>query len=138
MYAKLRNAQLGAEVDQLLLDEEAAWAKKYGTDRGKNSKWEEVQNHVRSENPNDWRLAIIEADIMLEEALTNAGYVGMTIGDKLKTANDASFTTLQDAWDAHKVRNEIAHTGSDFVLTKKLANDTIIRYERVLREFGQI
>jgi len=75
---------------------------------------------------------------MLEQMLDNAGYVGASIGDKLKTANPASFTTVQDAWDAHRVRNEIAHAGSDFVLTKRVAQETIIKYERVFREFGVI
>jgi hypothetical protein len=75
---------------------------------------------------------------MLDETLTNAGYVGQTLGEKLKSANPQSFTTIQDAWEAHKVRNEIAHVGSDFVLTKKNAQETLVRFERVFREFGVI
>lgn len=138
VYAKIRFAQLQEIEGQDLLEAERAWAHVHETEDAKNTRWEEIQRHVGSDNPNDWRLAIIEADILLEEALTNAGYVGATIGDKLKTANDATFATLQDAWEAHKVRNEIAHAGSDFVLTQKAANETIVRYERVFQEFDVI
>ncbi len=75
---------------------------------------------------------------MLDETLKNAGYVGQNLGEKLKGANAESFTTLQDAWEAHKVRNEIAHVGSDFILTQKSAQETITRYARVFKEFGVI
>jgi hypothetical protein len=83
-------------------------------------------------------VAIIEADIFLDETLNEAGYVGVSLGEKLKSANPQSFTTIQDAWEAHKVRNEIAHVGSDFILTRKIAQDTLLRFERVFREFGVI
>lgn len=138
VYAKIRYAQLSEIEADMIHAEEAEWARMHGGGVTKSSKWEDIQFHIGSENPNDWRLAIIEADILLEETLNNAGYVGTTIGEKLKSATTGSFQTLQDAWEAHKVRNEIAHAGSDFVLTKKLANETIVRFERVFREFDVI
>ena len=60
---------------------------------------------------------------------------GTTIGEKLKSASPNSFKTLDQAWRAHRVRNEIAHAGSDFVLTKKAAQDTITQYKMVFEEF---
>lgn len=136
IYAKLRYGQLSQIEQAQLREEEHAWAERYGGAVTKNSRWEGIQGHLAEDNPNSWRVAIIEADIFLEETLNNAGYVGNTIGEKLKTANPTSFTTIQDAWEAHKVRNEIAHGGSDFVLTKKIAQQTLTRFERVFREFG--
>lgn len=140
IYAKIRYGQLGEILDEQLLEAERRWQELYGHTAltGANSRWQEVLEHVRSQNPNDWRLAIIEADIMLEDALEEAGFRGATIGEKLKSANPASFTTLQDAWDAHKVRNQIAHIGSDFVLTQRIAQEAIVKYERVFKEFGVI
>src|SRR5690606_1764590 len=124
--------------DQQIAEAEAAWAHTYGGAVSENNKWADIQKHIASDNPNDWRLAIIEADILLEETLSSHGYVGTTIGEMLKSANSSAFRTLQDAWSAHKVRNQIAHSGSDFVLTKKMANDTILQFERVFREFQVI
>jgi hypothetical protein len=54
----------------------------------------------------------------LAEVLRDKGYVGETVADMLKTA---SFKTVQLAWDAHGIRNRIAHEGSDFQLTEREA-----------------
>jgi hypothetical protein len=138
VYSKIRYSQLSEIEQEALRDAEARWAARHANKASKNARWEGIQSKVTENNPESWRLAIIEADILLDETLTNAGYVGQSIGDKLKTANPISFTTVQDAWEAHKVRNEIAHVGSDFVLTKKNAQDTLLRYERVFHEFGVV
>ena len=138
VYAKIRYGQL-VEIEQAALKEaEARWAARHSKAGSKSAKWDALQSRVTENNPESWRVAIIEADIMLDEVLTNAGYVGQSIGDKLKSANPHSFTTIQDAWEAHKVRNSIAHVGSDFVLTQKVAQETITQFGRVFREFGVI
>jgi hypothetical protein len=138
IYAKLRYAQV-SDMEQMALREgEAKWATRHEGAGSKNPRWETIQKRVAENSPESWRIAIIEADILLDEALTDAGYTGQSIGDKLKTANPHSFTTIQDAWEAHKVRNQIAHAGSDFILTKKTAQETIVQFERVFREFGII
>ncbi len=138
IYAKLRYAQLSEIESEAILEGEAQWARKYGKAETKNARWQVIEERVTENSPESWRIAIIEADILLDETLTNAGYVGQTIGEKLKTANTASFTTVRDAWEAHMVRNKVAHAGSDFVLTQKVAKETIVRFERVFREFGVI
>jgi len=105
------------------------------TDR---SRWRHVQELINSGHESDWRQAIIEADIMLDEILMEQGYVGDTVSDKLKQVNPSRFGTLQDAWTAHKVRNDIAHQGSQYQLTEHTAHRTIAHYENVFREFGEV
>ncbi len=100
------------------------------------NRFADMQNHISSDNPNDWKLAIIEADIILDEALKRQGYAGNSLGERLRSVSPMSMKTLDDAWEAHKVRNDIAHSGVDFVLTQKLARETIVRYERVFTEMG--
>jgi hypothetical protein len=134
VYAKIRYDEIEEQIHERLHEEERAYAHAR-TQGSKNQRWDDAVHHVESDNPNDWRLAIIEADIMLESLLSSLGYSGMTIGDKLKQASPNFFQTLEDAWQAHKVRNEIAHKGADFVLTKRIAKDTIERYRRVFEEF---
>jgi len=138
IYAKIRYSQLSDIEQEQLRKAEALWAARNESKGSKSMRWDSIQKHITENSPESWRIAIIEADIMLDETLSNAGYVGQSIGEKLKSANVQSFTTVQDAWNAHKVRNEIAHVGSDFVLTKKIAQETIVQFERVFREFGVI
>lgn len=101
-------------------------------------RWQHIQDLVASLNTNDWRQAIIEADIMLGEMLTRQGYTGATLGEQLKEVEPSDFLTLNDAWEAHKVRNEIAHEGSAFALSETLARRTIARYGNVFHEFEMV
>jgi hypothetical protein len=102
----------------------------------KNSRMDDIQQHSLSENPNDWKLAIIEADIILDGLLKERGYAGGTLGERLRSVAPHQLSSLQDAWEAHKVRNMIAHEGPDFILTKRMVEETIARYRRVFAEFG--
>lgn len=101
-------------------------------------KWAKVLELSESQNSSDWRQAVLEADILLGEILTHLGYQGEGIGEQLKRADKGDFKTLQDAWEAHKVRNEVAHAGSDFAFNQYDARQTIQLYRKVFEEFFYI
>jgi hypothetical protein len=104
----------------------------------KNAQWDHVRMLATSPLESDWRRAILEADIMLGNLLQSRGYTGSTIGDMLKQANPIQFTTLDLAWKAHRVRNDIAHGGESFTLTDRDASAAITMYQRVFEEFDYI
>lgn len=137
IYAMQRTSQIAAEEAKQLREAERAFAART-QGNVQNNRWQDIQNHIQSANPNDWRLAIIEADIMLEDALSELGLAGTTLGEKLKSASNEQLRSLDDAWKAHRVRNEIAHSGADFVLTQRLAQETINQYQRVFTELGKV
>jgi hypothetical protein len=137
IYAAIRANQYSDLEAERLQKLEDLWRELYGRRSGTPSRFSDIEAHINSDNPNDWKLAIIEADIILGQVLDKAGYIGATIGEQLKSASGRNFSTLDDAWQAHRVRNQIAHEGADFVLTKKLARDTITQYRRVFAEFGE-
>jgi hypothetical protein len=101
-------------------------------------RWNKIKEEIASANPNDWRQAILEADIMLEDVLTALGYQGDGIGEKLKRVVTGDMKSLNEAWEAHKVRNQIAHDGSAFPMTQHEANRVIGLYKKVFEEFYQI
>jgi hypothetical protein len=103
-----------------------------------NPRWQHIESLIDGVGASEWREAIIEADIMLDDALARQGYIGDGIGEKLKSADPSDLGTLNDAWEAHKVRNQIAHEGSSFNLSEELARRTIARYEAVFRELKAI
>ena len=102
------------------------------------ARWEEITRLANSVNESDWRRAIMDADIMLGAALEKQGYRGATVGDRLKDANPLQMTTLDIAWQAHKVRNDIAHAGEGHHLSEWDTKATIDFYRRVLEELGFI
>lgn len=104
------------------------------SDVHKNERWQRVIEHIESEHPNDWRIAILEADTILDEILTKMGYEGDTIADKLKQIERSDFQTLENAWEAHKIRNRMVHE-SDFMLSKREAERIIGLYRSVFEEF---
>jgi len=99
--------------------------------------WVEVGKHLGGTSPADWKLAVIEADSILDRLLVDLGFEGETLGERLKSVKREEMATLNDAWEAHKVRNRIAHEVS-YNLTQLDAKKTISQFERVFREFDYI
>jgi len=99
-------------------------------------RWERILKLVSSNNSSDWKVAIIEADAILEEMIRTMGYSGDSLGEKLKSIEKSDFTTLDDAWEAHKFRNRIAHSGEK--ITQRETKRIITLYEKVFREFEYI
>lgn len=104
----------------------------------KNERWEKIKRLVESNNPAEWKVAIFEADSILEEMTQKMQIKGDTLGDRLKNAEPSDFQTLQNAWAAHKIRNNIAHQGGTFELSHKDAQEAIKNFEVVFQEFDYI
>ncbi len=100
-----------------------------------NPKWRKVLAHIESTSESDWKLAIIESDIMLDDILTKLHLPGDTMGEKMKAVEKSDFSTIDNAWEAHKIRNQIAHEGSEFVLTQHEARRVIALYQSIFEEF---
>lgn len=139
VYATLRINQIrGKEAKALAVPGTGAFRESSEERVLGKAKWNRIETLIESESPSDWRIAVIEADILLDELVTAMGYGGENLGEKLKGIERSDFTTLDKAWEAHKVRNEIAHAGSDFILTQREARRTIALFADVFREFDYI
>ena len=91
---------------------------------------------TESDNSNDWKAAILDADNLLDIILLENGYRGANLGERLK---DAKFDTIDDAWEAHKIRNNIAHSStSDVTISKRETKRVISLYSKVFSEFYYI
>lgn len=103
-----------------------------------NPRWEHVKKLMESDNEGDWRTAIIEADIMLSDMVDRMQYPGETLGEQLKSVEKSDFDTIDNAWEAHKFRNRIAHEGSGVNLSRREARRVIALYESVFKEFRYV
>jgi len=88
---------------------------------------EEKEEAVKNEK---WKI--------IAEMLDKSGYRGEGIGEQLKSADKSDFTTIDDAWEAHKIRNSIAHEGASFMITEREAKRVIGLYKKVFEEFDYI
>jgi hypothetical protein len=103
-----------------------------------NETWKGIREHLLSGNNSDWKLAVIEADIYLDRVLDDKGFHGDTTGDKLKQVTPDKLPSIQIAWEAHKIRNRIAHDGAAFVLTMPEARRLLSYYEIVFTDLSVI
>ena len=97
--------------------------------------WSRIETHFYKGTENDMKVAILEADKILNDALRGAGIPGIQLGDRLKRAKAAQIPNLDDLWQAHKLRNQIAHE-PDFKLKRDLAERALGIYEVALRNLG--
>lgn len=76
---------------------------------------------------------------MLEEMVVSMPNVhGENLGERLRSVEASDFTTIDKAWEAHKVRNQIAHEGADFLLSEREARRVLALYRDVFNEFHYI
>jgi len=97
------------------------------------ARWEEIIKHLDSTREAQWRMAIIEADKLMDEVLRRAGYPGGSLGEKLMNIKPGDLQTLQGLWEAHKVRNAIAHD-INYFLRYSDAKRVIELYTQALKE----
>ena len=138
LYCLVRMVEIAQEENHHLKHAIAVYAANRNDEAAsnKNERWDHIQDLINSEDPAAWRLAIIEADSVLESLLKDRDLPGNSIGDKLKSISPGDLGSMQAAWEAHLVRNRIAHEGSEFDLTQREARRTIQLYEVVFRELG--
>lgn len=95
----------------------------------KADRWRAITKKLESESEDMWKIAIMDADILLGEVLDEQGFDGSTIAEKLQSAATLHKDIIQYVWDAHKVRNAVAHEAA-MALTNREAQLAISNYER--------
>lgn len=101
------------------------------------SKWEEIQKHLNSVKEAEWKFAVIEADSLVDSILKAGGYLGDTMGDRLKNIDKSQIVSLDGLWEAHKIRNRLAHDVNYFLRYGE-AKRAIQLYEKTLKELNAL
>lgn len=103
----------------------------------RNARWDAVEKRMKSDHPSDWKLAVIEADSIMDDLLKRMRYEGATMGERLQQIEPSDFDSLQAVWKAHKMRNRIAHE-PETAITRSEAEYAIELFKRGLKEFEYI
>ncbi len=100
-------------------------------------RWNALLKYLDSTHEAQWKIAVIEADKLVDDALAKAGYSGDTFGDRLSNIQPGTLLSLDGIWWAHKVRNRLAHE-VDYFLRYTEARQAIGYFEAALAELQLI
>lgn len=95
--------------------------------------WEKINDRIEKGDEASLKLAIIEADNMLEDVLKRMGMEGKDMGERLEQLNTQQFKSYNDVLEAHRLRNLIVHQ-KDIIITKEQAEKAAKAYEEGLKE----
>lgn len=96
-------------------------------------KWTKLMEKIKTNDERDLRLAIIEADSLVDEILKEHNHPGSDMGERLKSIHPSEIDNLNDLWQAHKIRNRLAHE-TDFHLPLEEAKKIIGIYHKTMEE----
>jgi len=133
---KKEHEHLHHEIEEYA--EKHAKQEKKETEISTNGRWRAVLEYLFSDSEANWKLAIMEADNMLDDLMGDLGFKGDGLGEKLKSADQEKFHQLTSAWEVHTIRNRIAHEGSEFALSNHEAKRIIAIYEDIFQQYGII
>jgi hypothetical protein len=97
--------------------------------------WEKIKNRMKRGGDAEMRLAVIEADQLLDAMLKKMGVPGSTMSERLKTLRPWQLENLPDVWVAHKIRNRLVHEPSAKISPYEAENVLQI-YEKALKSLG--
>ncbi len=99
-------------------------------------RWKEIEEMAAASGEMSRKMAVVECDKLLDEALKSLAMPGDTLGERLKFAA-YKYPDLQDVWWAHRVRNQLVHEAS-FHLDSGIAQKAIKSYRRALQRLGAL
>ena len=94
-------------------------------------KWKKIKNRLETGIESEAKLAIIEADSLLEELLKEAGYEGKDLEEKLKSATKEVIPNLEEVLEARKIRDNIVYD-PDYKLDLSVAKKLLSVYEKAI------
>ena len=94
-------------------------------------RWEKVMFRLRSGKDSQYKAAVLEADEIVNEILSQIGYRGENMGERLSNISLDQLETIEELKQAHEVRNDIVRK-SDFALDQQKAAETVGVYQKTL------
>ncbi|MDP2967548.1 MAG: hypothetical protein Q8N87_04040 [bacterium] len=71
--------------------------------------WKKIAVRTDTGLESEYKLAVIEADNMLDEILKKMGYGGESLGERLEKLTAATLPDIEGIREVHQVRNNIIH-----------------------------
>src|SRR3989344_1284996 len=100
--------------------------------RGINKRWKKILKRVDVGTESEYKLAIIEADDLLQETLEQKGYTGETFEQMLNSAQKNVRPGVEDILSAHEIRNSIVYH-PDYKLDTEMAKILLANYDKAIK-----
>jgi hypothetical protein len=100
-------------------------------------RWVHILERAARGTPGDLRLAIIEADALVDLCLKKAGYQGEHMSDRLSQIDGQEIGSLEMLWRAHKLRNDVVHTPG-FAVSADDAQIALKSFEVFMKDLGAL
>ncbi len=97
-------------------------------------KWSKIREKIEGNNESLYKVAIIEADNIIDDLVKRMKYEGENLEDRLSKINLGQIESIEELRKAHQLRNRVIHE-DDFKVDKKEAKEIIGYYESFLKEF---
>ncbi|MAG44494.1 hypothetical protein CL633_01245 [bacterium] len=100
-------------------------------------KWESIRTRMHTREESNYKLAIIEADKMLDQILEASGYPGENLGQRLEKITSAQFSNIQDLLQAHGLVSKLSQN-MEYEVKFHEAEQAFKAYEKTLDELEAI
>jgi len=97
--------------------------------------WQLLKKKMESSSESEWKLAITEAESLLDETLKRAGILGESFGEKIQNIKPDQLKNIADVREVHEIRNQIVHN-PDYILKLDEAKRLLEVYEKSLKFLG--
>lgn len=116
----------------------------YGTDiaplasRGASRKrWNAIRDRLKTENLSEYKVAVLEADMMVDEILSEIGFKEGDMLQKIEAMAQIDPKDAENLREAHAVRNRIVFE-RDFEITHDGAEEVLAKYGGFLGKIGAL
>lgn len=100
------------------------------------TQWIKIERQLVRDQEASYHLTILNADKLLDQALRQRGFKGETMGERMRSAKE-SWSSANNVWSAHKIRNQIAHE-PDVKVRYEDARRSLAAFKQGLKDLGAI
>lgn len=97
--------------------------------------WNQIIKRMRTDQLANWKAAVLEADRLMDDMLTGAGYRYPTINERFAAITPEELSNAAQIQEVHRLRNRIAQE-PDFTPTKEGVVEILRVYKKAFQEFG--
>lgn len=106
--------------------------KPYGIEKV-DERWKKIVEMFQSGLESNYKLAIVEADAMLDRVLKKIGYKGDTLEEKLQKVGEDVLSNPNEILTAHRICSDIIRDPS-YSLNREEAKKVLLVYKRAFKE----